>query len=108
MADDKQARDDQAHREEERQRERMMEDAQTRADEEEPVDPGGRLGDLDAALDDHDYPTTTEELVEAFGEYTIEIQRGEETLEAVLASTDNQQFDSADDVRRRILGLIHR
>lgn len=110
MADDKQARDDQADRKERRQRERMQEEARDRAHEEEPMrgDPDERLGDLDVALDHHEYPTSTNELIAAYGEYVVETQGGEETIEEVLASTDNQTFDSADDVRRRILGLIHR
>ncbi len=71
-------------------------------------DPGGRLGDLDDALQTHDYPATTDELVEAHGDYEIETQDGEESLEEVLAATENQTYDSANDVRSRLLGLIHR
>jgi len=110
MADDKASRNEQADREEARQRERMQEEARSRAHEEEPMrgDPGGRLGDLDEALERQEFPTTTDELVDAYGDYAIESQGGEETLEEVLAPTDNQTFDSADDVRSRILGLIHR
>lgn len=110
MPDDKEARDDQADREEQRQRERMAEEARTRADEEEPVrkNPGGRLGELDVALEQHDYPTTTTELVAAFGEYPIQTQGGEQPIEEILAGTENQTFESADDVRRRIQGLIVR
>ncbi|QLG28079.1 hypothetical protein HUG10_11170 [Halorarum halophilum] len=110
MADDKQGRDDQADDEKRRQQERMQEEARTRADEPEPMrgDPGERLGDLDDELETHDYPTTTDELVEAYGDYEIETQGGEESLEEVLAPTDNQTYDSADDVRSRVLGLLHR
>ena len=110
MADDKQGRDEQADNEKRRQRERMQEESRTRADEEEPmrVDSGEQLGDLDEALETHDYPTTTDKLVEAHGDYEIETQGGTETLDEVLATTDNQTYDSADDVRRRLLGLIHR
>lgn len=71
-------------------------------------DLGGRLGDLDEALETQSYSTTTDELVDAFGDYEIETQGGTESLEDVLATTDNQTYDSADDVRRRVLGLIRR
>lgn len=110
MADDKQGRDEQADDEMRRQRERMLEEERTRADEEEPtrVDPGEQLGDLDEALESHDYPTTTAELVEAYGDYELETQGGERPLEDVLPSTDDQTYDSAEDVRRRVLGLIGR
>ena len=110
MADDKQGREKQADDEERQQRKREIEEARTRADEPEPMrdDPGERLGDLDEALENHVYPTTTDELVERYGDYRIETQSGEESLEGVLASTDNQTYDSANDVRSRVLGLIHR
>ncbi|WP_114577250.1 hypothetical protein [Saliphagus sp. LR7] len=110
MADDKQGRDKQADDEERRQREREVEEARTRADETEPMhdDPGEQLGELDEALETHDYPTTTDELIETYGDYEIETQDGQKSLEEVLAPTDGQTFDSADDARSRIQGLVHR
>ncbi|WP_246308058.1 DUF5789 family protein [Halorarum salinum] len=51
---------------------------------------------------------TTDGLVEASVDYAIDTQGGEESLEEVLAPTDNQTYDSADDVRSRTLGLVHR
>lgn len=88
----------------------MQEEARDRAHEEEPMrgNPDRRLGELDTVLERHEYPTSTNELITEFGDYVIETQGGEETIDEVLSSTDNQTFDSSDDVRRRILGLIHR
>lgn len=110
MADDKQGRDEQADRQKERQREREVAEARTRGDEKEPMgdDTTRRLGDLDGALESHDYPATTNELIEDYGEYELETQSGEKSLEDVLSSTGEQIYDSADDVRRRVLGLIGR
>lgn len=110
MVDDKQGQDEKEDVEEQRQPEREVEEVRNRAREDRAMNGnlGGRLGDLDDALETHDYPTTTDELVKAFGDYEIETQGGTESLDEVLASTDNQTYDSADDVRGRILGLIHR
>lgn len=110
MADDNQRRGERPNNEERRQPEREREEERDRADEAEPMrgGPGERLGDLDDALEAHDYPTTTDELIEAYGDHQIETRGGEESLEEVLASTENQRYDSADDVRSRILGLVHR
>lgn len=110
MADDKQGRDEQADRKEERQQEREIEESRTRGEEEEPmrVDPGEELGDLDEVLKSHDYPATTNELVEAYGDHELETQGGKKSLEDVLSATDEQVYDSVDDVRRRVLGLISR
>lgn len=110
MADDKKGRDKQAHDEERRQRERGLAEARDRADEAEPIhdDPGERLGDLDDALEDHDYPTTTAELIQSYGDYEVETQDGWRSIDDVLESVDDEAYTSADDVRSRIQGLIRR
>ena len=110
MPDDNQSHDGQLDDEERRQPEREREEARNRATEDQRKhdDPSEQLGDLDGALETHDYPATTDELVEAYGDYEIQTQSGENSLEEVLARTKNQTYDSADDVRSRILGLIHR
>lgn len=110
MPDDKRGRDENEDDEHGQQPERKREDVRDRAREDRAMsgDPGGRLGDLDEALATQDYPITTDELVEAYGDYEIETQGGTESLEEVLAPTEDQTYDSADDVRSRILGLIHR
>ncbi|WP_396611362.1 hypothetical protein ACH9L7_14285 [Haloferax sp. S1W] len=110
MPDDKRSQDENEDDEQRQQSERRKEEVRDRTNEDRAMsgDPGGRLGDLDEALQTQNYPTTTDELVAAYGDYEIETQDGTESLEEVLAPTDNQTYDSADDVRNRILGLIHR
>ena len=110
MADNKRGQDEQADNEERRQQERMQEEALDRADENEPVrgNPDERLGDLNNVLETHNYPTTTDELVVAYGNYEIKTQNGQKSLEKMLAPTDNQTYDSADDVRSEILKLTPR
>ena len=110
MADNNKGRDKQADDEEQRQREREDREARDRADEAEPIhdDPGERLGDFDDALENHDYPTTTEELIQAYGDREVETQGGSKSIDDVLAPIGNETYDSADDVRNRIQGLIHR
>ena len=110
MPDNKRGRDKQADDEERRQREREFAEARDRADEAEPThdEPGEQLGDLDEPLENHDYPTTKDELVEAFGDREVQTQGGRKSIEDVLAPLDNELYESADDVRTRIQGLIHR
>ena len=88
-----------------------MQEARDRADEPEPVqdDTGYRLGDLDEVLADHDYPTTADELVEAHGDREVETQDGSTPVDEVLAPVDDEEtYDSPDDARDRIQGLLHR
>ncbi|MGB9955656.1 DUF5789 family protein [Haloferax prahovense] len=110
MPDDKRSRDENTDDEQRQQPERVVEEVRDRAHEDRAMsgDPGGRLGDLDEALKAHNYPTSTNELVEAYGDYEIETQDGTESVEEILALTEDQTYDSADDVRSRLLGLIHR
>lgn len=110
MTDDKRGREENPGDNHRQQPERKREDIRDRAREDQAMsgDPGGRIGDLDEALETQNYPTTTNELVEAYGDYEVETQDGTMVLEEVLAPTDDQTYTSADDVRSRILGLIHR
>lgn len=110
MTDDKQGRDEKTDDEERHEPERKREEERDRGHEDRAMagDPDRRLDQLDKPLETQEYPTTTNELVEAYGDHDIETQHGTKSLEEVLASTDDQTFDSADDVRSRILGLIHR
>lgn len=110
MSDDEQIRDGNVDDEQRQRPEREVEETRDRAHEDRAMSggPSGRLGDLDGALETHEYPTTTDELVAAYGDYEIEIQDGTKSLEELLALTDNQTYDSAEDVQGRILGLIHR
>jgi len=77
-------------------------------DRREEDEPGRRLGDLDDALETHDYPTTNAALVEAYGEYEVEIRDGWDPLEELLERDDEEPYDSADDVRRHVLGVVNR
>ncbi|MGM0591142.1 MAG: DUF5789 family protein [Halobacteriota archaeon] len=110
MPDDKRSQDENENNEQPQQPARKREEVRNRATEAGAMsgDLGGRLGDLDEVLETQNYPITTDELVDAFGDYEIETQGGTRSLEEVLAPTDNQTYDSADDLRSRILGLIHR
>lgn len=109
MADDKQTRDEQADDEIRRQRERALREALTRADEDKPIRDDTRelLGDLTDALDTHDYPTSSDELVDAYGNYEIEMQAGTKSLREVLTTTEDRTYTSADDVRKQIMRLIY-
>ncbi|MDS0295282.1 DUF5789 family protein [Halogeometricum luteum] len=102
--------DENVNDDQQEQSERKREDVRDRTREDRAMsgDPKGRLGGLDEALESQTYPITTDELVEAYGDYEVEAQSGTKSLEEVLAPTDNQTYDSADDVRSRVLGLIHR
>ena len=87
MPDDKRGQDEGPEDEQQQQSERKRGNVRDRAGEDRAMsgDPDGRLGDLDEALEAQNYPATTDELVEAYGDYEIETEGGTKSLEEVLA-----------------------
>ena len=57
-----------------------------------------RLMDNDDAIEGHEFPATSDELVEAYGDRTIELQNGDETLAEVLGRLGSETYSSPQDV----------
>lgn len=77
-------------------------------DDTEREDPDGQLDALDEVLELQGYPTTTQELIDAFGEHEVEVQDGWRSLAEVLDPVENRTYDTADDARRHILNRVNR
>lgn len=67
---------------------------------------GVELGELDAELEDYDYPASTDELLAAYGDREIVLPSGSETFEQVLDPMADDSFDSADSVRQAIFNMV--
>lgn len=67
---------------------------------------GIEFGPLAHQLDQHEYPTTCEELVEAYGSAVLQFQNGEQTLEEVLIPVPEEQFNSATEARAAIFSNV--
>lgn len=55
---------------------------------------------------DYTYPLTTEELVDAHGEYVLDLADGTETLGEVLRNLGSETFENADDLRYTVYGAV--
>lgn len=66
------------------------------------------LGDLDDELESHDYPASSSELVDEYGDYEIEMSGGSQRLEEVLGllEEDEQEFQDAEAARQMIYNLV--
>lgn len=64
------------------------------------------FGGLDDELDRLDYPVTTAELVEEYGDRTLEFESGETTLAAALDRLGDQTFESSDAVREALYAVV--
>ncbi|THE63423.1 DUF2795 domain-containing protein [Salinadaptatus halalkaliphilus] len=58
------------------------------------------------AIDDHEYPATTEELIEAHGDRTLELPNGSETVADVLGRLEAETFDSPEDARLAVYSAV--
>ena len=76
---------------------------------------GIEFGDLEAALAAHEYPTTTAEVLDAYGEHELTIPNGTRTLREVLgplddgehdADTTETSYESPEEVRQMIFDAV--
>ena len=67
---------------------------------------GVELGDLEDKLESEEYPISKEELLEKYGDETLEFESGEETLRTVLEPYGDTEFQGVDDVHQSILGMV--
>lgn len=60
----------------------------------------------DTAIDTHEYPTTSAELIDAHGEEIIELTDGSETFGEVLGRLGETTYDNADAVREALFSAV--
>lgn len=65
-----------------------------------------RLNGTGEAIDAHEYPATSEELIDEYGEYEIEIHDDTETLSEVLGRLGADTYRDADDVREALFSAV--
>jgi hypothetical protein len=59
----------------------------------------GMMTEAEEAFDAQQYPMTTEELIEAAGDLTLELPNGTETLAEALSRSAPETFESAEEAR---------
>ena len=64
------------------------------------------FGNLDDDLDRLDYPVTTVELLDAYGDRTLALESGTTTLAEALDPMGTQTFESSDAVREAIYTMV--
>ena len=65
-----------------------------------------RLNGTDDPIDRHQYPATTEELIDEYGDHLIELQNGTETLGEVLGRAGSETFRTPQDVRESLYANV--
>jgi hypothetical protein len=67
---------------------------------------GVELGDLDDDLESHEYPASTNELIEAYGDRELGLSRGTETVREALEPAGDETYESAQEVRQMIYNMV--
>ena len=67
---------------------------------------GVDFGDLESALDGHEFPTTGRELIEAHGDHRIEYQEGTERLGDVFEPLAEETYESHGEVHQAVLAMV--
>ncbi len=67
---------------------------------------GVELGDLGAKLDDHEYPATQDELLEAYGDEELDMEDEAVTFQELLEPLNEDEYGSANEVTEAILTMV--
>lgn len=69
---------------------------------------GVDIGRLASALESHDYPTTSDELVDEYGDYEVQFSDGTQTVASILGTLEGveERYESPDEVRQTIYSLV--
>ena len=75
--------------------------------ENESREQGIEFGDLKQKIDEIDYPITNEELVDQYGDETLELPDGERTLRETLDPLpDDQEYEEPFEVEQSVMNMI--
>lgn len=69
-------------------------------------DMGIEFGDLTDDLENEEYPMTKDELLEKYGDRTVEHANGSISVGEILGGEGPDQFDGQDEVHQTILNMI--
>lgn len=67
---------------------------------------GVEFGPLSDELDEHEYPTTTDELLSEYGEYELDLPGGSQRFEELLGPLGDQEFQDAEEVRQSVFNMV--
>ena len=67
---------------------------------------GVEMGALRESLRNHEDPTTSDELVEAYGDEEVELSGGTERLEELLGPLGDEEYESYEEVETAIMNMV--
>lgn len=67
---------------------------------------GIELSGLNNDLESHEYPASSDELIEMCGDHELELTRGSETVRELLEPVGDGSYESAEEVRQAIYNMV--
>ncbi|WP_255169153.1 DUF5789 family protein [Natrononativus amylolyticus] len=67
---------------------------------------GVELGELGTQLQNHDYPASQDELLEAYGDETIDLASDETSFGELLEPLNEDEYASYDEVEQAIMNMV--
>lgn len=64
------------------------------------------FGPLAQQLENHEYPATSDKLVDTYGDAVLTFQNGEQTLREVFESMESESFTTVEDARQAIFNNV--
>lgn len=65
-----------------------------------------RLNQTDDAITAHEYPTTSDELITAHGDESVEFTGGTETVGEILARLEDTTYENPEEVREALFSAV--
>lgn len=67
---------------------------------------GIELGDLNDDLEAHDYPASSGELTDEYGDRELDLPDGSESFAEVLEPVGDKEYESAEEVRQDVFNFV--
>lgn len=69
-------------------------------------DRGIEFGELEAELEQEDYPLTNDDVIERYGDRELEHHRGTTTVREVLGDVEADEYEDHDELHEAILNMV--
>ena len=67
---------------------------------------GVEFGDLADRIVNHEYPATSDDFIDEYGDYEVEFPAGTQTLQNLFEPLQGETFDSPADARQAIFNMV--
>lgn len=75
-------------------------------DDDESREQGVEFGPLADDLENEEYPMSSEELMDAYGDRELDLQDGGQTLREILEPLGKATYESDEDVKQGVIGMV--